>query len=149
MINPRSTAIFFGSMFNGSADSLRQEDVVEELHKVIATGPVWNEKSVSVYNPGEMAKKIRDLQVKRILVAGHNVGFYKTFLTKSMLMAGLDIEDMKLINFREYGIFKKSSAPFAASVIICGFYDIDLASVYPSEESPVNDATLVIGGGIA
>jgi len=149
MINPRSSAIFFGSMFDGSADSLRQEDVVAELHKVIETGPVWNEKMVPIYDPVAMAKQIRNLQVKRILVAGHNVGFYKTFLTKSMLMAGLDIEDMILLNFREYGIFKKSSAPFAASIIICGLFGVDFSSVYPPEESPVDDATLVIGGGIA
>lgn len=149
MVNSRSSAIFFGSMFNGSADSLKQEDVVAELHKVLETGPVWNDKTVPVYDPEAMVKKIKELRVERILVVGHNVGFYKTFLAKSMLMAGLDIQDLLLINFREYGIFKKSSAPFAASIIICGIFNVDFSSVYPSEEAEVNDSTLVIGGGIA
>jgi heterodisulfide reductase subunit A len=149
MGNPKSTAIFFGTFFNGSAGCLKQEDIITELHKVTETGPVWNEKTVPVYDPVAMAKRIRENQVKRILVTGHTVGFYKSFLTKSMLMAGLDIDDVVLLNLREYGLFKKSSAPFAASVVLCGLFGVDFTSVYPSEDTVVNDATLVIGAGIA
>lgn len=145
----RSTAIFFGTLVNGSQDSLTQDEITRELHKVIETGPVWNDDLVPVYDPVAMSKLIRENQVKRILVVGHNVGFYKTFLSKSLLMSGLDSEDVVLLNLREYGIFKKHSAPYAASVIIGKLFNIDLEAIYPAEELPVNEATLVIGGGIA
>jgi len=149
MINPKLSAIFFGSIVNGSTDSITQEDVVSELNKVIETGPVWNEDTVPLYDPVAMSRLIKQHQIRRILVVGHNVGLYKTFLAKSMLMAGLDIHDLVQLNFREYGIFRKHNAPFAASIIICELYGESLKTVFPPEEAPVNDATLVIGGGIA
>jgi heterodisulfide reductase subunit A len=145
----KSTAIFFGTLANGSNDSLKKTDVVSELAKVLETGPIWDEECVPVYDPLAMSKLIRTQQVKRILVVGHTIGFYKTFLAKSLMMAGLTGDEISLLNFREYGIFKKYNAPFAASVIICRLLDVEFESVYPGKECPVNDATLVIGGGIA
>jgi heterodisulfide reductase subunit A len=149
MLILRTTAVFFGTLVNGSEGSLTQEEIVGEMLKVIETGPVWNEHTAPVYDPAAMARLIREKQVKRIVVVGHNVGFYKTFLAKSLLMAGADSEDLFMLNLREYGIFKKHNAPYAASLIICKMLNLDLESVYPSEELPVNSSTLVIGGGIA
>lgn len=149
MLSPRSTAIFFGSMFDGTPDSLTKEDIIREVRKVCETGQVWDEKSVPVYDGAAMAKLIRNFQVKRIIIAGHNVGFYKTFFTKSMLMAGLDSNDVIILNFREYGIFKKNRAAFAASLLLCGIFGTDLSTLFPPEEATVNTSTLVLGGGIA
>jgi heterodisulfide reductase subunit A len=149
MFYSKSTAIFFGTLANGSHDSLIQEDVVSELFKVIETGPVWNDKCVPVYDPLAMSKLIKSCQIKKIIVVGHSVGFYKTFLAKSLLMAGLTGDEIDLLNFREYGIFKKYNAPYAASVIICKLLGVEVESVYPDQVHPVNEATLIIGGGIA
>ncbi len=145
----KSTAIFFGTLADGNQDSLKQADVVSELQKVIETGPIWNEENVPIYDPLAMSKLIRVSQVKKILVVGHSTGIYKSFLVKSLLMAGLTGDEISLLNFREFGIFKKYNAPYAASVIICKILDIEIDTVFPGEVSTVNDATLVIGGGIA
>jgi heterodisulfide reductase subunit A len=145
----KSTAIFFGSIVNGSFDSLKKADVVSELAKVIETGPIWDENCVPVYDPQAMSNLIKTQQVKRILIVGHSIGFYKTFLAKSLMMAGLTGDEIALLNFREYGIFKNYNAPFAASIILCKLMNVEFESVYPGKEMAVNDATLIIGGGIA
>jgi len=136
-------------MANGSHDSIRQPDIVDELSKVIETGPIWDEHSVPVYDPQGMSKLIKEKQVKNILIVGHSIGFYKSFLAKSLMMSGATGEEISMLNFREYGIFKKYNAPFAASIIICKLLNVDIDELYPGKEAAVCDATLVIGAGIA
>jgi heterodisulfide reductase subunit A len=149
MFHSKSTAIFFGTFANGSPDCLKKNDVVTELAKAIDTGPVWDEAGAPIYDPQAMSRLIKSQQVKKILLAGHSTGIYKSFLVKSLMMAGLSGEDLSILNFRDYGLFKKYNAPYAASVIICKIMGVDIDSVFPGEERQVNDATLVIGGGIA
>lgn len=149
MLYSKSTAIFFSRIINGSEDNLKKEEVASELNKVIETGPVWDEEKVPVYDPEAMAKLLKANQVRKVLVVGHNVGFYKTVLTKSLQIAGLDSDSLDMLNFREYGIFKKHNAPYAASLILCRVLGVDINSLCPGPEIPVNESTLIIGGGIA
>jgi heterodisulfide reductase subunit A len=144
-----NTAVFFGQILNGSPESLQVSEIKDLLkdHPLIET--IWDQSDFPFFDPNRVAQHIADNKVHRIILVGHNPGLFKSFFTKAMLMADIDPDGIILVNLREYGIYKKGDVNYAAAVILCAVYGISYESIAPVHEFPVNNETLVIGGGIA
>ncbi len=145
----KSTVVYFCSALNGDTDVINIPEVIAYTEKLPEVFMVWLTSDISLSDTELVAKKIRKNNLKRIVIAGSNPGMYKSFFSKAMVLSGNNPDDVILANFQEYGAFNKADTDRAKAIIACALYDISFESAAVPEENPVNNNTLVIGGGIA
>ncbi|MCX6286088.1 MAG: CoB--CoM heterodisulfide reductase iron-sulfur subunit A family protein [Bacteroidetes bacterium] len=102
---------------------------------------IWNEKNI--------LKKIEENNFKRIIIAGLIPGTVKALFSKAMALAGKDPEKVLLASFNDYctgTLFNPERLKIVLASIISG---IPYEFTGIPDELPVNNATLVVGGGIS
>ncbi len=129
-----------------SVDFSAVEKYAKGIPGVIET---WRSSSFSRSNPDTLASKIRERQVKRIVIAGDTPGLMKPYVARAMAIAGVNPESIVLANFREHGASAASETDRAKGVLLCAALGIPFAAAAAPKEVPVHPDTLVIGGGIA
>jgi heterodisulfide reductase subunit A2 len=101
----------------------------------------WNEENI--------IQKIESHNLERLIIAGDLPGTVKTLFSKAMALAGKDPKKVLLASFNDYGICINNDINRAKSVLACLISDLPYEIVALSEDTPVNTATLIIGGGIS
>lgn len=118
-----------------------------ETHPLVSK--VWSSNDLPLNNPSKIAELILSHGIERLIVAGEVPGFYKSFFSKAMQLAGKNPEGVTLAGFREFGIASDEDMDLAKTVMSCAINNVPFETVSIPEEVKVNPETLIIGGGIA
>lgn len=110
---------------------------------------IWHAASLSLSEPDTFASKIRERQVKRIVIAGQQPGLIKSYVARAMAEADVNPGNIVLADFREYGANFGRETERAKGILLCAALGIPFEAAALEEEVPVHPDTLVIGGGIA
>jgi heterodisulfide reductase subunit A len=132
--------------FSKAIDYSAVENYAKGIPGVIET---WHATSLSLSNPDTFASKIRDRQVKRIVIAGHRPGLLKSYVARAMASAGVNPGNIVLADFKEHGVVSGKETDRAKGILLCAALNIPFEAAAQPEEVPVHQDTLVIGGGIA
>ncbi len=149
MKEQKSTVVWFCDTYIGDNDNIGFPEVLDYAEKLSGVSNVWGPADVTLSDPEQVARKIKISNLKRIVIAGSNPGMYKSFFSKSMVLAGNNPEDVVLSSFTEHGALSRSDTYRAKAIIACAVLGVPFEEAALPEELPVNPATLVIGGGIA
>ncbi|MBC8320774.1 MAG: CoB--CoM heterodisulfide reductase iron-sulfur subunit A family protein [Bacteroidetes bacterium] len=143
------TGVYFHYYTNGHAESinfLETENYIKKIPGVIILG---NSNELPPIDKQLFIKKIQELHIERLVIAGYSPGMVKTFFTSAMLEAGQDAEKVLIAGFNEYGAIKKSDTELAKIILHFTIAGLSLDDISTYSKKPVNENTLVIGGGIA
>ncbi len=105
------------------------------------SGFIWNEKNI--------LQKIKENNFERLIIAGLMPGTVKALFSKAMTLAGKDPEKVLLASFNDYCtgmVFNTERLKIVLASIIAG---VPYEFTGIPDELPVNNATLVVGGGIS
>lgn len=142
------TGVYLCSSTNGHIDVVDISEVVAYAKSIQKISAVWTSYDMDLVDADLVAEKIKEKQLKRIVIAGDRPGFAKSFFTKAMLIAGNDPENVILASFREHGASRKADTERAKAILASAYYGVPFETSAKPEESTVNNDTLVIGGGI-
>ncbi|MFC2133579.1 4Fe-4S binding protein [Bacteroidota bacterium] len=148
MAEQRPTGIYFYP-YNGHADVVDAAEVSAYADKIPGVSVVWDSSDINLSNVSEAASKIKEKNLKRIVIAGDKPGLAKSFFAKAMVAAGNDPGDVILASFKEHGAIGKADTQKAEAVLYCAVKGIPFETAASPDESEVHPDTLVIGGGIA
>lgn len=149
MEEKKSIVVYFCNKLNGTRDVINLPEVIEYTEKLSCVSMVWLPDDISLSDPEQVGKKIKKNNLKRIVIAGSNPGMYKSFFSKSMVLAGNNPEDVLLASFQEYGANHKTDLERAKAIVACAVFGVPFENAAVTEELSVNPDTLIIGGGIA
>ena len=96
-----------------------------------------------------LSEQINRYKLERIVIAGDMPGYFKPVFTKAMGLANSDTDEVRLASFREHGASGTVALERAKAVVACAVYGVPFSLAAVPMGNPVNNATLVIGGGIA
>lgn len=99
--------------------------------------------------PLSLCRELKDNRIQRVIIAGDMPGYYKPVFTKAMAMAGYNPHEVKLASFREHGATAQDFNDRAKAIVACATRGIPFALAAIPKETPVNNDTLIIGGGVA
>lgn len=149
MDNSFLTGIYFNYFINGYSDAINLsevEDYVKTLPGVVLLG---NSNTHPPIDKSLFSRLIKDKKIERLIIAGYSPGMVKTFFASAMMEAGGDPSRVIMASFNEYGAIHKSDTDLARAILYISIAGLSTDFFLQRTESPVNDATLVIGGGIA
>ncbi|NJO92015.1 MAG: FAD-binding protein [Chloroflexia bacterium] len=96
-----------------------------------------------------LTKDIENKGVKKVIIAGDSPGMIKSFFAKAVAKTGGNPENIILVDFNEQGISLESAKEKAIALLLSAIYDIPYEQLIENGQLPVNQDTIVIGGGIA
>ena len=87
--------------------------------------------------------------IDRVVIAGDMPGYFKPVFTKAMVLAGTNPREVRLASFREHGATGQDALDRAKAVVACASRGVPFSLAAIPTGNPVNQATLIIGGGVA
>jgi heterodisulfide reductase subunit A2 len=101
-------------------------------------------------DPVALTAEIRKERLERIVLAGDSPGRFKPAFGRALALAGGNPEEVQLASFREHGAgMGREALERAKAVVACGVHAVPFTLVAVPQTVAVNQATLVIGAGIA
>jgi heterodisulfide reductase subunit A len=101
-------------------------------------------------DPSALAAEIRRERIDRIVLAGDSPGRFKPAFTRAMASAGGNADEVRIASFREHGASTgRQALDRAKAIVACAVHGVPFTLVAVPQLTPVNQATLVIGAGIA
>jgi heterodisulfide reductase subunit A2 len=143
-----STGIFFYNPKNGSPDTLDYKELSDYSRQFAMVKNIWFHDDFE-WNEKNIVEKIRNQSLERLIIAGIRPGILKTLFSKTMALAGKSPDNVILVSFDDYGIFRKQDAMRAKSVLACAIHDIPFEMAAIPDDSLVDPVSLIIGAGIA
>ncbi|MCX7954329.1 MAG: CoB--CoM heterodisulfide reductase iron-sulfur subunit A family protein [Bacteroidales bacterium] len=122
------------------------KEYARKLNKVTS---IWDIQEILQKGKKWIISEIKEKNINKLVIAGIEPGFYKTFLANVMLECGNNPEKVYLASFSEYAATTKNDIDKAKTIIACAVYNADYEKIVDFGENSVNTNTLVIGGGIA
>jgi len=99
-------------------------------------------------NRKAIEKTINANSFNRIILAGENPGFYKDLFANELAKTGKTPE-ITVLNFNEYGLHHSINTNRLIAVLVSYIYRIPFKKILSNGNLPVNEESLIIGGGIA
>jgi len=130
-------------------ESVNYDSVANYALNLPGVGVVKRLGGKSAIDPLKASEEIRAGQLERIVIAGDSPGYFKPALTRAMALAGGNPDEVWLASFREHGSVKENLTERAKSIVACAVFGVPFTLAAVTESTPVNAATLVIGGGVA
>jgi heterodisulfide reductase subunit A len=143
------TGIYFSYHVNGYTDTVDLDAVEEYASGIPGVVILGNTAKDPPVDKEYFADKIRNLQIDRLVLAGYSAGMLKPFFTSVLALAGLDPGLVKLASFNEFGALHKAETDLAKAILYITANGLSTDYFIDRNNAPVNDQTLVIGGGIA
>jgi heterodisulfide reductase subunit A len=101
-------------------------------------------------DPAALATEIRRERLQRIVLAGDSPGRFKPAFSRALATLGGSPDEVHLASFREHGAAGGPEAlERAKAVVACAVHAVPFSLVAVPQTTAVNQATLVIGAGIA
>lgn len=96
-----------------------------------------------------LAEKIKTRNLERVVIAGDLPGYYKPAFTKALALTGGNTKEIKLASFQEHGAKNGNTLDRAKAIVACAVKGVPFSLAAIPGSNPVNQATLIIGAGIA
>ncbi|MCX6251147.1 MAG: CoB--CoM heterodisulfide reductase iron-sulfur subunit A family protein [Bacteroidetes bacterium] len=148
MKNTEQTGVFLYKHPELIPDPLDYNELYSYLKGVANVSNIWSYNDFP-WNEENIIKKIETHNLNRLIIAGMMAGTVKTLFSKVMAMTGKDPDNVTIVSFNDYGLSLTNDMDRAKALLACAVSDIPFEIVAIADDSPVNPATLVIGGGIA
>lgn len=97
-------------------------------------------------DPKALAGELRKARIERVVLAADSPGYFKPAFTRALADAGGNPDEVRLASFREHGA---AGGERAKAVVACAVHGIPFTLVAMPKKGAVNQATLIIGAGIA
>ena len=149
MQNTPKTGVYFHYYTNGYSECVNLKEVENYIKKIPGVIILGNSNDLPPVDKQFFIQKIKELQINKLVLAGYTPGIIKTFFASAMQEAELDPEKVLLASFSAYGAIKESDTDLAKAILHFTIAGLSLNDIYTYTEKPVNESTLVIGGGIA
>jgi heterodisulfide reductase subunit A len=143
------TGVYFCKHVNGHPDSLPLDELASFARNMAEVAKVWAPSDLDLDDPGFIASAIKETQITRIILAGDRTGFIKPVVSRAMVMAGNDPQDVVVASFRDHHATTDNDTELAKAVLACAVLGVPFEMAAIPEEHNVHPHTLVIGGGIA
>ncbi len=147
MIVKPTTGVFFLQSANEPKPPKEFEylsGVAKEVQGVITFPPLNGEK----LDAEELANEFRRLGVTRLVLTGSNPGNRKPFFSRVLNLAGQDSTQIVLAGMEFNELETESGRLLNRASLLSAIKGIIMTDIIIGKEHPVNEATLVIGGGI-
>ena len=96
-----------------------------------------------------LVEKINSKNLERIVIAGDMPGYFKPIFTKAVANTGGNTDEIRLASFQEHGAKGENALDRAKAIVACASMGVPFSLAALPGGNPVNQATLIIGGGIA
>ncbi len=149
MQNIPITGVYFHYYTNGYSESVNMLEVENYIKKIPGVIILGNSDEFPPIDKQFFISKIKELKIEQLVIAGYSPGIIKTFFSSAMHEAGLNPKNVLIASFNEYGAIKESDTDLAKTILHFTIAGLSLGDIYTYSEKPVNETTLVIGGGIA
>lgn len=143
------TGIFFCDSLNGKRDVVNISEVAAYVEKIPQVALSCQLSEIPLTDIGPLVTRIKENNLKRIVIAGDTPGMVKTFFTRAMALSGNDPDDVFLASFQEHGADGAADTDRAKAIIACAIYGVPFEEAADPAKTKVHSDTLVIGGGIA
>jgi len=143
------TGIYFHYFINGYSESINLSEIesyVKEIPDVLILG---NSNNLPPVDKRLFSRMIKEMNIERLVIAGYSPGMVKTFFSSVMADAGLDPEQVIIASFNEYGATHKADTDLAKAILYISIHGLSTDFFLSRSDYPVNNETMVIGGGIA
>lgn len=101
-------------------------------------------------NAKMLSEKIKAANIERVIIAGDLPGYFKPVFTRAMVAAGKNADEVRLASFQEHGAKNGySTLDRAKAIVACATFGVPFSLAAVPGGNPVNQATLVVGAGIA
>lgn len=100
-------------------------------------------------DPVLLSRELKEYRIQRVVIAGDMPGYFKPVFTKAMAIAGYNPHEVRLASFREHGAVTHDTNDRAKAIVACATRAVPFSLAAIPRETPVNHATLIIGGGVA
>ncbi len=147
MENQNITGIYF--YFSQNNNSINFQEIIEyigTIPNIRINYPFVTEKFTKI---DKLVEEFRNDKLQRVIIAGDFPGMVKSLFTSAMVQAGNRAEDVILVSFNELGIFDNFNKDKATVALMCAIFNLPYEKLTSTFINPVNQETLVIGGGIA
>jgi heterodisulfide reductase subunit A2 len=112
-----------------------------EVAEYLAVGPRLS--------PTDLAERIRQHRLDRVVIAGDSPGYFKPVFTRAMTLAGGNPNEVRLASFRAHGALVADLTDRAKGIVACAVRGVPYTLAAAPSSTRVHPATLIIGGGVA
>jgi heterodisulfide reductase subunit A len=142
-----TTGLYF--YFSKDIHASAVKEIIEYLSKIpdLKIHYPFDLKNYSINN--RLAKDIEEKGLEKIIIAGDSPGMIKSLFSKAITKNGGNPENIVLADFNEYNISFEDEKEKAIALLLGAIYDLPYEKFTRNGKMPVNQDTLVIGGGIA
>ncbi len=143
------TGILLCTLTNGYSGDINMDEIEKKAINHPDVNIVWKSSGIDISNPDAFTEQLKNNDIKRIIIAGFETGFYKPFIARVAYMAGLSTEQIFTADFKEFGALYLHNTDRAMAILESAVYGVPFEFSALPDENPVKQETLVIGGGIA
>ncbi len=144
-----STGILLCDLLNGINGDINISEIESYTENLPKVSRIWKTWELKLNNAEKFAVEIKQAKLNRIIIAGINTGFYKSFITEAMVIAGKDPSNIVEADFQEYGATELKDTGRALAIMECAALNVSFESASVPDDVHVHPDTMVIGGGIA
>lgn len=149
MKTKETTGILLHHPVNGHNTSISFSEVTSYAKSLKEVKVVWDSVDFPVWDVEFLKVQIGKYGLTRIILAGYDVGLLKPVFARAFSELHLNVDNVFLSDFREYGIAEQGKTELAKALISCSVYSVPFEDIALNGEMNVCSDTLVIGGGIA
>jgi len=143
------TGVFFYHPGNGQVSDIDFNELKRYAYSFYHVKITWDFINFPLADRHSFESQIRDNNVKRLIIAGFDTGMAQPFFARVFSGMGLDVENIILADFREYGALERNNTGLAKSILSCAIFGVSFEDAAKPEEADLCPDTLIIGGGIA
>lgn len=147
MLEQSNTILWFSPFRENQWQPYNISEVAEFSRSLPGLSTIYLPSELPLTSPENTAPILS--KADKLIIAGEKAGFYKSFFSRAMQLAGKDPRTIQIADFEEYSIAIPSPTERAKAVIVCAFYNVSLEEITGEEKATVHPDTLVIGAGIA
>lgn len=144
-----NAGIYFSQPSNNHSCIFDYRELIEYVKDITHVKACWNSNKDLILNSEWYTSEISAHSLERIIIAGYQPGYLKSFFAKVMKNAGANPENIVLIDFHEQLESNGNPMDYAKALLMCAVFDISFESLHEDEFQNNHTETLVIGGGIA
>jgi heterodisulfide reductase subunit A2 len=133
----------------GAKDAVRMAAVADYARNLAEVEWVEEIPARTRLDPHTIAADLLRKDIDRVVLGGRSPGHLKPAFTRAMALAGKSADEVRLASFREHGAIAEIATERAKAILACAVQAVPFDLVAQPPTTPVNPATLIIGGGVA
>ncbi len=144
-----------GVFFCGEKFKVKESEISEllaytrKLPTVVFAKELWGDSLPSDYLASELESFLKNQNIDGIIVVSESPGYFKGLFLKTLSRLGLGKVNVALAPVRTFIDGPIHTLERLKAIVACSVFGVPNEKAFTAADNSVNDATLVIGGGIA